>query len=178
MRGASRGDVQSCRSRDETEAMTVVEHLKERVRHIAAPIIQARGLELVDVEWSGRGPRTVVRILIDKPGGVGVADCEEVLRSLGHALDVEDPIPHSYVLEVSSPGLERPFRQRTAYEKNIGTKVRVKLKLPRNGEWRLAGTLLAVEDSGVTLAVQGGRVEKSVFVGWDEIGESRREIGF
>src|SRR2546421_6581430 len=73
--------------------------LAERVRAIAAPIIRALALELVEVQCAGHGTRTVIRVFVDKPGGVVVSDCEQVHLSLGHALDVEDPIPHAYTLE-------------------------------------------------------------------------------
>lgn len=160
------------------EMMAAAEPVRERIRDIAAPIIRALGLELVEVESTGHGPRTVIRVFIDKPGGVKVADCEEVHHSLGHALDVEDPIPHSYTLEVSSPGLDRPFRGRADYEKNIGTKVRVKLMQPRDDRWRLSGALIAVDDSGITLGLKEGRVELTMSLAWEDIGETRREIEF
>ncbi len=127
--------------------MVESESVTRRVREIASPIIRALGLELVDIESAGRGPRMVIRVFIDKPGGVQVADCEELHHSLGRALDVEDPIPHSYTLEVSSPGLDRPLKCRGDYEKSLGKKVCVKLRKPRNGQWQVSGTLLAVEEA-------------------------------
>jgi ribosome maturation factor RimP len=87
--------------------------IAERVRTIAAPIARSLGVDVVDVECVGQGMRTLVRVFLDKPGGVSLEDCGQVHVSLSHALDVEDPIPHSYTLEVSSPGLDRPFKRRS-----------------------------------------------------------------
>jgi len=113
--------------------------LAERVRAIAAPIIRALALELVEVQCAGHGTRTVIRVFVDKPGGVVVGDCEQVHLSLGHALDVEDPIPHAYTLEVSSPGLDRPLRRREDFQRSVGKLVSVKLRRPHNGQWRVVG---------------------------------------
>ncbi len=158
--------------------MEVVQQVTERVRAIACPIVRALGLELVEVVCSGRGPRTVVRVFIDKPDGVQLADCEQVHQSLGHALDVEDPIPHAYTLEVSSPGLERPFRNRAEYQKSIAKKVRVKLKRPSDGQWRVSGRLVEVQASGVVVALGEGRAQRTVHLLWEDIAEACREVEF
>lgn len=150
----------------------------ERVRAIAAPIVVAMGLDLVEVTCSGQGARTVVRVFIDKPGGVQVGDCEQVHQSLGHALDVEDPIPHSYTLEVSSPGLDRPFRTSRDYEKALDHRVRIKLRSPVEGQYRLVGRLTGVEETGVQVRIQEGRTERTARLTWEEIAEARREIEF
>jgi ribosome maturation factor RimP len=150
----------------------------ERVRVIAAPIVRALALELVEVECTGQGPRTLVRVFIDKPGGVTVADCEQVHQSLGHALDVEDPIPHAYTLEVSSPGLDRPLRRRGDYERAKEKLVNLKLRRPCDGQWRLIGRLIDLNDAGVTLACARETGERTVAVGWDAIAEARLEVEF
>ncbi|MEK7273104.1 MAG: ribosome maturation factor RimP [Nitrospirota bacterium] len=79
----------------------------DRIQDILSPILWTLGLELVDVVCVGQGSRSVVRVLIDKPGGVTVSDCERAHLAVGPALDVADPFPHAYTLEVSSPGLDR-----------------------------------------------------------------------
>ncbi len=156
--------------------MEAVEQVTERVRAIASPIVRALGLELVEVVCSGHGPRTLVRVFIDKPGGIQVADCESVHHSLGHALDVEDPIPHAYTLEVSSPGLDRPFRNREEYQKSIEKKVRVKLKRPSEGHWRVSGRLVEVEASGIVVTFEEGRVHRTVRLPWEDIVAACREV--
>jgi ribosome maturation factor RimP len=154
------------------------QHIEDLVRAIASPIIRALALELVDVVCSGRGGHTLVRVFIDKPGGVTLGDCEQVHVSLGHALDVENPIPHAYTLEVSSPGLDRPLKQRAEYERSCGKRVRLKLRTPLNGQWSVVGTLLAVDDLGVTVGVPGGKTETPLHLEWTMIAETRREIEF
>ncbi len=153
----------------------------ERVRSIAIPILTSLGLELVEVVCVGRGPRTLVQVFIDKPGEVQLADCEEVHHSLGRALDVEDPIPQAYTLEISSPGLDRPFRNREEYQKSIGKRVRVKLKQPSEGQWHLSGRLLETQESGLVVALEERRkVRKAreVRVCWEDIAETRCEVEF
>ena len=154
------------------------EHIADLVRAIASPIIRALALELVDVVCSGRGGHTLVRVFIDKPGGVTLGDCEQVHVSLGHALDVGNPIPHAYTLEVSSPGLDRPLKQRAEYERSCGKRVRLKLRMPVNGQWSVVGTLLAADDSGVTVSVPSGKTETPLHIEWTMIAETRREIEF
>ena len=158
--------------------MEASQQVAERVRAIATPIVRALGLALVEVTCSGQGSKTLVRVFIDKPGGVQLADCEQVHQSLGHALDVEDPIPHTYTLEVSSPGLDRPFRSREDYQRSIQKKVRIKLARPWHGEWRLLGQLVEVEGTGISLLVKEGRREKIVRVPWEDLAETRREVEF
>jgi ribosome maturation factor RimP len=152
--------------------------IAERVRTIAVPIARSLGVEVLDVECVGHGHATVVRVFLDKPGGVSLADCEQMHVSLGHALDIEDPIPHSYTLEVSSPGLDRPFRHREQYRRALGTLVSLKLRAPINGQWRVVGILRGVGSDGVSVAVQEKQEERTVEVGWDQIVEGRPEVRF
>ncbi len=157
------------------------------VRAVAAPIVRALALELVDVECLGHGPGMVLRVCIDKPGGVTVHDCEQVHLSLGHALDVEDLIAHAYTLEVSSPGLDRPLKRREDYARVLGKQVNLKLRKPWEGQWRLVGRLLDVSEQGVTVAVpavtpSGPRPRRSpepsrqTQLEWDAIAAGRLEV--
>jgi ribosome maturation factor RimP len=153
------------------------QHIAEAVRTVAEPIVRALALELVDVQCAGHGPRTIVRVFIDKPGGVTVADCEQVHVSLGHALDVEDPIAHGYTLEVSSPGLDRPLRTPEQYRRAVGKQLSVKLRQPRDGAWRITGRLLESDEQGLLLAPSGtGDEGTTVRLGWAEIAEARLEV--
>jgi ribosome maturation factor RimP len=152
--------------------------IAERVRTIAAPIARSLSVDVVDVECVGQGQRTLVRVFLDKPGGVSLEDCGQVHVSLSHALDVEDPIPHSYTLEVSSPGLDRPFKRREQYHRALGTVVNLKLRTPINGQWRVVGTLREVRDDGVTLSVVEKRSEQTVQLTWDMIAEGRPQVTF
>jgi ribosome maturation factor RimP len=131
----------------------------DRVQEIISPILWALGLELVEVVCVGQGPRSVVRILIDKPGGVTVTDCEQAHKALGPALDVADPFPHAYTLEVSSPGLDRPFKRLQDYQRAIGKEVSLKLRQPLNGQWRVSGLLTEADEKAVSLTVSTGTAE-------------------
>lgn len=142
-------------SNPERGARTVVDRLQE----VIEPILWTLGLELVEVVCVGRGPRSVVRVFIDRPGGVTVTDCEQAHKALGPALDVVDPFPHSYTLEVSSPGLDRPFKRLQDYQRAIGKPVSLKLRQPIDGQWRIAGDLTQVDEQGVTLVVSPTRGE-------------------
>ncbi len=152
--------------------------IAERVRTIAAPIARSLGVDVVEVECVGQGQRTLVRVFLDKPGGVSLDDCQQVHVSLSHALDVEDPIPHSYTLEVSSPGLDRPFKRRGQYDRALGTLVNLKLRTPINGQWRVVGTLREVRDDGVTLVVEEKRSEQTLQFTWEQIAEGRPQVTF
>jgi ribosome maturation factor RimP len=123
----------------------------DRISEAVSPILWTLGLELVDVVCVGQGPRSVVRVFIDKSDGVTLDDCERAHKALGPALDVADPIPHAYTLEVSSPGLDRPFKRIQDYRRAVGKRVSLKLREPLAGQWRLEGTLADVADDTVTL---------------------------
>jgi len=153
-------------------------HITDSVRAVAAPIVQALELELVGVECVGQGPRSVVRVYIDKPGGVNLDDCEQVHVSLGHALDVADPVPHAYRLEVSSPGLDRPLKHVDDYRRSIGKLVNLKFRDPFEGQWRVIGRLVEVRDEGVHLAVTRSDDTRTIRVPWGAIAEGRLEVEF
>lgn len=110
----------------------------------------------------GQGPRSVVRVLIDKPGGVTVTDCEQAHKALGPALDVADPFPHAYTLEVSSPGLDRPFKRLQDYQRAIGKEVSLKLRQPLNGQWRVIGRLAEADEQAVALTLSVGAAEPQI----------------
>mgnify|MGYP003336190411 CR=1 FL=1 len=146
----------------------------DRLQDVVAPILWALGLELVEIACVGQGPRSIVRVFIDKPGGVTVADCERAHVALGPALDVADPFPHAYTLEVSSPGLDRPFKRLQDYQRAVGKHVNVKLRQPLNGQWRLRGELMHVDEQSVVLALADGRsAPETVRVEMPAIAEAR-----
>lgn len=120
----------------------------------------------------------MVRVFIDKPNGVNVSDCEQVHLSLSHALDVQDPIPHAYTLEVSSPGLDRPLKRREDYVRSIGKLVNLKLARPSDGQWRVSGRLRSLNEEGVLLEISGSKQVEAKLVAWDAIGQARLEVEF
>jgi ribosome maturation factor RimP len=122
----------------------------------------------------GQGPRSVVRVLIDKPGGVTVTDCEQAHKALGPALDVADPFPHAYTLEVSSPGLDRPFKRLQDYQRAIGIEVILKLRQPLNGQWRVIGRLVEADEQAVSLTVLiGAAAPQTLKVEQEQIADAR-----
>lgn len=123
----------------------------DRLQEIISPILRTLGLELIDVICVGQGPRSVVRVLIDKPGGVTITDCEHAHKALGPALDVADPFPHAYTFEVSSPGLDRPLKRLQDYQRAIGKEVSLKLRRPLEGQWKITGRLMGVNEQVVVL---------------------------
>lgn len=141
--------------------MTTPEHgsrsVSDRLQDIISPILWTLGLELVEVSCAGQGARTVIRVFIDKPGGVTVQDCERAHVAVGPALDVADPFPHAYTLEVSSPGLDRPFKRFQDYQRAVGKRVSVKLKEPLHGQWRVVGELMQADEESIVLAVSAKR---------------------
>ena len=126
-------------------------------RAIAERVAASLGLEVVDVEWHGATRRGVLRIFIDKPGGVTLDDCEKVSRQVSTILDVEDIVPGAaYHLEVSSPGLDRKLTKPSDFERFAGRKAKVRLKVPLDGRQQFTGTLAGFEEGRVLLAVDGG----------------------
>jgi len=128
----------------------------EHIREIADRVATSEGLELVEVEFLGRGPNAVLRIYLDKPGGITVNDCQLVSRQLGMILDVEDLIQTSYTLEVSSPGLDRKLVKPADYQRFAGRVVKVVLRGPRQGPKRFRGRLLGMEADKVQIETGDG----------------------
>lgn len=120
-----------------------------RVREIAGRAAAEHGLELVHAELAGGARTPVVRIFIDKPGGVTHEDCSRVSEHVGTVLDVEDFIDSAYTLEVSSPGLERGLYKRDDYERFAGRPARVKTRGAVGGQRNFRGRILAVEGDAV-----------------------------
>ncbi len=116
------------------------------------PAVAAVGYELLGCEFISRGRRSVLRIYIDSPNGINVKDCEKVSHQVSSVLDVEDPIPGKYQLEVSSPGLDRPLFKIAHYEQQIGHWIKVHLRLALNGRRNFVGHLQAVNESQITIA--------------------------
>lgn len=137
--------------------------MREALIRLLEPEVTALGCELVELEFHPHRGGGLLRLYIDRTGGaadgVTVEDCEAVSRRVSSVLDLADPIPGGYTLEVSSPGLDRPLRTRAHFERFAGGRVKVESLVPRAGRRRWTGRLVAVGDSGVTLEVDGQPVE-------------------
>jgi ribosome maturation factor RimP len=112
--------------------MTRHDPIAEKVLRIAEPVCVASGFELVDVRFTMDQGHWVLRIFIDRLGevGVDVNDCERMSRELSAVLDVEDPIPQAYSLEVSSPGIDRPLRTAEHFRRHLGEEIKVAMHVP------------------------------------------------
>ena len=127
----------------------------EIVAKLAAPVAEAAGCELWDVEYVREAGQWYLRVYLDKEGGVDITDCEAVSRQVSDLLDEADPIEGSYIFEVCSAGLERPLKRPSDFEQFMGSSVLVKLYRPRNGRKELTGTLTGYDGGDVTLTVGG-----------------------
>lgn len=131
--------------------------IESRAKALVDPILGAEGYELVDLEYVREREGWVLRLFIDKPGGVGIEDCSTASRAVDTALEVEDLIPHEYHLEVSSPGLNRPLSKPEHFQRAVGKRVKVKTFGPIGEPPRknFSGTLKAAEGDSVVVAVEG-----------------------
>jgi ribosome maturation factor RimP len=120
---------------------------------LVSPIVEALGCELWGIECLSQGRFTLVRIYIDKDGGVGLEDCEKVSRQVSSLMDVEDPITGQYTLEVSSPGIERPLYILSHFERYVGEKVQIKLNRRFEDRKKITGLLAGVENDEVIIQV-------------------------
>src|SRR5882724_3635985 len=123
----------------------------DKVRDIAERVAASIGLEIVEVELRGGGKARMLRIVIDKPAGVTHEDCANLSREVGTILDVEDAIPGSYTLEVSSPGLDRKLFRPADYERFTGSLVKLTTQQPLNGNRHFEGRLESFQNGRLVL---------------------------
>ena len=124
----------------------------ERVREIAAQVGASSGVEVVELDMRGSGGSRMLRVFVDKPGGVTHQDCANFSRELSTILDVEDAVPGGpYVLEVSSPGLDRKLSRPADFERFTGSRVKVTTRTPVNGNKHFEGRLQKFEEGRLTM---------------------------
>jgi len=148
---------------------------RDAIGKIIERVAAREGLELV--HWEMVGPRNnfVLRIYIDKPGGVNHGDCEKVSNQVGTLLDVEDLIANRYTLEVSSPGIERGLYKRADYERFAGNRVKIKTFAPIGGQRNFRGTLVGISDDTVSIDTDSaGRIE----IPYEQIAKANIEYEF
>ncbi len=135
--------------------------LAERIIEIAERAARREGLEVWEVEVLGAGRARVVRITIDKPGGVTHGDCELISQQVGTVLDVEDVVPgERYQLEVSSPGIERKLRKAEDFARFAGQRARISLREPRDGQRRFDALIRGVEGEHILLELKPDAEER------------------
>jgi ribosome maturation factor RimP len=119
------------------------------------PTVERLGYELADLEVRLSGKGGLVRVFIDKPEGIGLADCEKVSQAVSALLDVEDPVPGNYELEVSSPGLDRKLTKVDHFQRFVGEIVKVKTRFPVEGRRRFRGKLMSADEDNIVVEVDG-----------------------
>ncbi|MDP2286754.1 MAG: ribosome maturation factor RimP [Pseudohongiella sp.] len=127
----------------------------DNIAELFRPAVTALGLELWGVEHLVRGHSALLRIYIDGPDGISIDDCEKVSRQVSAILDVEDPIPGEYTLEVSSPGFDRPLFNFEQFGRFVGEVVNVRLRTPIDGRRKFKGVLEKAENGVIFMAVDG-----------------------
>jgi ribosome maturation factor RimP len=132
--------------------------LRDQLFELLAPLVTDLGYELWELTYTPRAGGGLLRLYIDSPHGISVDDCARVSHATSELLDVRDPIPGHYTLEVSSPGLDRVLRTKAHFERFAGERVRLEMLQPIAGRKRFAGRLAEVGESDVTLEVDGTRV--------------------
>ena len=127
----------------------------DEIQALLEPSIERLGYELTDLEVRLSGNGGLVRLTIDKPEGIDLDDCEKVSHAASALLDVEDPLPGNYSLEVSSPGLDRKLTKVEHFQRFAGETLKVTMRFPIEGRRRFRGTLLSSDDENIVVEVDG-----------------------
>ena len=135
--------------------MSRKEEYEAKTEALLLPIVKENGVEIYDIEYVKEGSDWYLRAYIDKPGGVGINDCEAVSRALSDALDREDFIPDAYILEVSSPGLGRTLKKDKHLQKSLGEEVEIRLFRPVDQCKEFIGRLDSFDDKQITILEDG-----------------------
>ena len=130
------------------------ENLLHAVRQVVEPILESQGFELVDLEYQRESQGWVLRIYLDREGGISLDDCAGMSHEVGAVLEVKDLIPSAYILEVSSPGLTRPLKKPEDFNKFRNQMVKIKLYEPLDGRKNFKGTLMGLEGDRVRVEVE------------------------
>ncbi|MDY0163700.1 ribosome maturation factor RimP [Desulfobotulus sp.] len=149
----------------QTENHTLI----HRIQDLAQPLLESHGLELVLAEFASENGRRILRILMDKPGGITLDDCARFAREFGYLLDIHMDIPGQYTLEVSSPGINRPLVSPRDFERFAGETVKIRTHAPLEGQRNYKGELLGITEGQVTIKL----AERTVAIPYGEIQSAR-----
>ncbi len=152
----------------------LVHGIIERVKEIVDPILSNEGMELVDIEYRREGRGWVLRLFIDKEGGITLEHCAHISEELGRNLDVEDFIPNPYILEVSSPGLDRPLKREKDFIKYLQHRIKVKTLDPIDKRRNFKGKLLRVSEGLIELEVE----DRIIQIPLSNVAKANLEIDF
>lgn len=148
----------------------------ETTKKLVLPILAEKGLELVRVEFNKLNKNWYLRVFIDKPGGVNIDDCQAVSEILSAKLDEVDPIEQAYVLEVSSPGAERPLENEEDVKKAVGKHVHITTREAMHGQHVFEGRLLAFEDQQLTIELKEKGKKKTVEIPYALVAKARLAV--
>jgi len=132
--------------------------IASKIREHIRTAVEEQGYELVDVELVKEGQNWFLRLYIDQPDGIQLKDCEKVSKAVDLLLDGHDLIPYRYYLEVSSPGIERPLKNKNDYERFAGNRVKVNTYSPIDGKKSFSGLLLGLEDGALGVETAEGKI--------------------
>ena len=135
--------------------MSRKEEYEQKAEALLSPIVESNGFELVDVEYVKEAGNWYLRGYIDKPGGITVNDCETVSRAFSDRLDEDDFIEDSYIMEISSPGLDRPLKKEKDFARSIGKLVEIRTYRPIEKQKEFCGELTAYDKNSVTIDEEG-----------------------
>lgn len=152
--------------------MANVGSTRERVQKLADRVGEDLGYEVLEVSFVKEGPERILRVTIDHPNGIGIDDCEQFSKEFGRILDEEDPISTSYLLEVSSPGIERPLIKPEHFSRFAGREAEIRLYSPWQGRRKFRGTLegWSQEEEGQVLMDCNG---ERLAIPWPNISKAR-----
>jgi ribosome maturation factor RimP len=150
-----------------------IEELRDTLTGLLAPVVKAVGVELDDIEVIKMKGKILLRVYIDSESGVRIDDCERASREIEAVLDVEDPVPYSYVLEVSSPGLDRPLKKPKDFKRFSGKKVRLVTIEPVEKQNFFVGEIEIATDDNVVLLLPK---DKKITIPYDNISRARLEV--
>jgi len=131
--------------------------IKDKIIEVISPVLDKHYIKLVDIEFKSRNGQKVVTFFIDKDEGVNLVDCTNLSSTIGDILDVEDLIPYSYILEVSSPGLDRPLTKKTDFERHVGKEIN--LYLNDENDRRFMGIIKDVKVNSIEFETSNDIIE-------------------
>ena len=147
-------------------------NLIEQIEGSLAALLETEKAELVDIQITGERGSKLVRVFLDKDGGINLSDCETMSRKIGEELDKTDIFPGGYILEVSSPGIDRVLKKEKDFIRFMGKKARVTVFAPIDGQRNFCGEILSFENNAVTINDVTG---KQVAIQLDKIARARLE---
>ena len=158
-----------------------VNNLSEEIRQVAEPIARAFGLEVLEIQCLGKITSPLVRVVMDKEGGIGIQECEKFHQTLLRTWELTKSRESACRFEVSSPGLDRPLKDPSDFQRVIGKLVKITLRNPIANNMIVVGRLITVSEIGIQLGVSPPRRpqhQQMVDVSWEDIVKARLEVEF